>query len=90
MRGPHFIPVFKNLSKSVGNLIKNLKSALSASPDHEDPQAAPPVRKHDKKRRRQRHPGDEAYIRRADSRPAPADRGEKSEKSDKQQQPRKQ
>ena len=71
--------MFKNLSKSVGNLIKNLKSALSASPNHQEAPAAPPVRKHDKKRRRQRHPGDEAYIRRADSRPASADRGEKTE-----------
>jgi ATP-dependent RNA helicase RhlB len=82
--------VFKNLSKSVGNLIKNLKSALSASPNQQEAPAAPPVRKHDKKRRRQRHPGDEAYIRRADSRPAP-DRGEKSEKTEPQaKQPRKQ
>ena len=81
--------MFKHLSKSVGNLIKNLKSALSASPSHEEAPAAPPVRKHDKKRRRQRHPGDEAYIRRADSRPAPADRGEKNESKEKQQ-PRKQ
>jgi len=61
--------VFNHLSKSVGNLIKNLKSALSASPKQEEPPAT--IRKHDKKRRRQRHPGEEAYIRRADSRPAP-------------------
>ena len=86
--------MFKNLSKSVGNLIKNLKSALSLSPNHEEATAAPPVRRHDKKRRRQRHPGDEAYIRRADSRQAPSDRVEKSEKGEPQakakQQPRRQ
>ena len=62
--------MFKHLSKSVGNLINNLKNAISGSPKQpENP--APPVRKHDKKRRPQRHPEDAAYVRRADSRPAP-------------------
>ena len=65
--------MFNHLS----NLIKNLKSALSGSPKQPEAQASAPVRKHDKKRRRQRHPEDAAYIRRADSRPAPA-HGEKS------------
>ena len=77
--------MFNHLSKSVGNLIRNLKTAISGSPKQsENAPAAAPVRKHDKKRRRQRHPDDAAYIRRADSRPAPV-RGEKSETPAKQQ-----
>jgi ATP-dependent RNA helicase RhlB len=83
--------VFKHLSKSVGNLINNLKNAISGSPKQQEAPAAEPVRKHDKKRRRQRHPEDAAYIRRADSRPAPAARNEKNEAPAKQpRQPRKQ
>ena len=77
--------MFNHLS----NLIKNLKSALSGSPKQPEAPAAAPVRKHDKKRRRQRHPEDPAYIRRADSRPAPV-RGEKNDESQAKQQPRKQ
>ena len=65
--------MFNHLS----NLIKNLKSAFSGSPKQPEAPAAAPVRKHDKKRRRQRHPEDAAYIRRADSRPVPA-HGEKN------------
>ena len=81
--------MFNHLSKSVGNLIKNLKSAISGSPKQPAVPAAAPVRKHDKKRRRQRHPEDAAYIRRADSRPAPA-RSEKTESEPSaKQQPRK-
>ena len=72
MPPPYFIPVFKHLSKSVGNLINNLKNAISGTPKPQEAPAASPVRKHDKKRRRQRHPEDAAYIRRADSRPASA------------------
>ena len=82
--------MFKNLSKSVGTLLKNLKSALSATPNQEENAAQ--VRKHDKKRRRQRHSGDAPYIRRADSRPAPV-RDEKpaaEEKQPQQQRKRKQ
>ena len=80
--------MFNQLSKSVGNLIKNLKTALSGSPKQPEVRAASPVRKHDKKRRRQRHPEDAAYIRRADSRQIPAARGEKTDPPQKQQ-PRK-
>ena len=80
--------MFKHLSKSVGNLLKNLKTALSAPAKQEESPA--PVRKHDKKRRRQRHSGEAAYIRRADSRPAPASRDGNSAAEAKQpQQPRK-
>jgi len=83
--------VFKHLSKSVGNLIQNLKSALSASPKQEEAPGTASVRKHDKKRRRRRHPEEAAYIRRADSRPAPSRDNNKSEAPVKQQQqPRKQ
>ena len=85
---PYLIPVFKHLSKSVGNLIKNLKTAISGSPKQQEAPAANPVRKHDKKRRRQRHPEDAAYIRRADSRPAPSHDGKKDDSAAKQQ-PRK-
>ncbi len=82
--------MFNHLSKSVGNLIRNLKTAISGSPkQQEQAQAASPVRKHDKKRRRQRHPEDAAYIRRADSRPAPV-RGEKNDAPQAKQQSRKQ
>ncbi len=81
--------MFNHLSKSVGNLIKNLKTALSGAPKQQEPPAAAPVRKHDKKRRRQRHPEDAAYIRRADSRPAPA-RDVKMDDSQAKQQSRKQ
>ena len=77
--------MFNHLS----NLIKNLKSAFSGSPKQPEAPAAAPVRKHDKKRRRQRHPEDAAYIRRADSRPAPA-RGEKTDDPAAKQQSRKQ
>lgn len=79
--------MFNHLS----NLIKNLKSALSGAPKQPEAPAEAPVRKHDKKRRRQRHPEDAAYIRRADSRPAPA-HGEKTGESQAQakQQSRKQ
>ena len=87
---PYFIPVFKHLSQSVGNLIKNLKTAISGAPKQPEAPAAAPVRKHDKKRRRQRHPEDAAYIRRADSRPAPARDGKKDDPAAKQQQPSKQ
>ena len=83
--------MFKNLSKSVGNLLKNLKSALSATPKQEENAAQ--VRKHDKKRRRQRHAGDAPYIRRADSRPAPVSRDEKpsiEEKQPRQRRPKQQ
>ena len=83
--------MFKHLSKSVGNLIQNLKSALSASPKQEEAPGTASVRKHDKKRRRRRHPEEAAYIRRADSRPAPSRDNNKSEAPVKQQQqPRKQ
>ena len=77
--------MFNHLSK----LIKNLKSALSGEPKQPEAPAATPVRKHDKKRRPRRHPEDAAYIRRADSRPAPA-RDEKSGDSQAKQQSRKQ
>jgi ATP-dependent RNA helicase RhlB len=80
--------VFKHLSKSVGNLIKNLKTAISGSPKQQEFPAAEPVRKHDRKRRRQRHPEDPAYIRRADSRPAPARDGKIDDPARKRQ-PRK-
>ena len=80
--------MFKHLSKSVGALINNLKTALSGSPKQNENTAAH-VRKHDKKRRRQRHPDDAAYIRRADSRPAPARDGN-SEATPSGQQPRRQ
>jgi len=79
--------VFKHLSKSVGSLISNLKTAFSGARKQPDAPAAAPVRKHDKKRRRQRHPEDAAYIRRADSRPAPV-RGEKTGETAEKQQPR--
>ena len=82
--------MFKHLSQSVGNLIKNLKTAISGAPKQPKAPAAAPVRKHDKKRRRQRHPEDAAYIRRADSRPAPARDGKKDDPAAKQQQPSKQ
>jgi len=82
--------VFKNLSKSVGNLFKSLKTALSTPEKQENTSAAKPVRKHDRKRRPQRHPGDEAYIRRADSRPVPAARDGKTAAEGKQQPSRKQ
>ena len=75
--------MFKHLSKSVGNLIKNLKSALSGSENNPEASASP-VRKHDKKRRRQRHSGNAPYIRHADSRPAPA-RNETNDASAKRQ-----
>jgi len=82
--------VFKHISQSVGTLIKNLKSALASSPKQEEaPRAGAPVRKHDKKRRRQRHPEDATYIRRADSRPAP-DRNDKAGDSQAKQPTRKQ
>ena len=81
--------MFNHLSKSVGNLIKNLKTALSGEPKQPEAPAAAPVRKHDKKRRPRRHPEDAAYIRRADSRPAPV-RDEKSGDSQAKQQSRKQ
>ena len=74
--------MFNHLS----NLIRNLKSALSGAPKQPEAPAAAPVRKHDKKRRRQRHPEDAAYIRRADSRPAPAH----SEKTDSESQAKQQ
>ena len=77
--------MFNHLSK----LIKNLKSALSGEPKQPEAPAAAPVRKHDKKRRPRRHPEDAAYIRRADSRPAPV-RDEKSGDSQAKQQSRKQ
>ena len=80
--------MFKHLSKSVGNLIKNLKTAISGSPKQQEFPAAEPVRKHDRKRRRQRHPEDPAYIRRADSRPAPARDGKIDDPARKRQ-PRK-
>ncbi len=76
--------MFKHLSKSVGNLINNLKNAISGSPKQPETEAAP-VRKHDKKRRPRRHPEDAAYVRRADSRPAPAAKGEKTASAQKQQ-----
>ena len=79
--------MFKHLSKSVGSLINNLKTAFSGARKQPDAPAAAPVRKHDKKRRRQRHPEDAAYIRRADSRPAPV-RGEKTGETPAKQQPR--
>ena len=82
--------MFKNLSKSVGNLFKSLKTALSTPEKQENTSAAKPVRKHDRKRRPQRHPGDEAYIRRADSRPVPAARDGKTAAEGKQQPSRKQ
>lgn len=82
---PYFIPVFNHLS----NLIRNLKSALSGAPKQPEALAAATVRKHDKKRRRQRHPEDAAYIRRADSRPAPV-REEKKDNPQAKQQSRKQ
>ena len=83
---PYFIPVFNHLS----NLIRNLKSALSGAPKQPEAPAATPVRKHDKKRRRQRHPEDAAYIRRADSRPAPAHSEKTDSESQAKQQSRKQ
>ena len=83
---PYFIPVFNHLS----NLIRNLKSALSGAPKQPEAPAATPVRKHDKKRRRQRHPEDAAYIRRADSRPAPAHNEKTDSESQAKQQSRKQ
>ncbi len=73
--------MFNHLS----NLIKNLKSALSGAPKQPGAPAAAPVRKHDKKRRRQRHPEDAAYIRRADSRPAPVREEKKGDPQEKQQ-----
>ena len=73
--------MFNHLS----NLIKNLKSALSGTPKQPEDSAAAPVRKHDKKRRRQRHSEDAAYIRRADSRPAPARGGKTADPAEKQQ-----
>ena len=76
--------MFNHLS----NLIKNLKSALSGSQKQPEAPAAAPDRKHDTQRRRQRHPEDAAYIRRADSRTAPA-RGEKPDDSQVKQQSRK-
>ena len=76
--------MFNHLSK----LIKNLKSALSGEPKQPEAPAAAPVRKHDKKRRPRRHPEDAAYIRRADSRPAPV-RDEKSGDTQSKQQSRK-
>ena len=82
--------MFNHLSKSVGNLIKNLKTALSGSPKQPEAQAAAPVRKHDKKRRRQRHPEDPSYIRRADSRPVPARDANPESDPQSKQQPRKQ
>ena len=78
--------MFNHLS----NLIRNLKSALSGSPKQPEVPATAPVRKHDKKRRRQRHPEDAAYIRRADSRPAPARDGKIESDATAKQQPRKQ
>ncbi len=77
--------MFNHLS----NLIRNLKSALSGAPKQPEAPVAAPVRKHDKKRRRQRHPEDAAYIRRADSRPAPV-REEKKDDPQVKQQSRKQ
>ena len=77
--------MFNHLSK----LIKNLKTAISGTPKQPEAPAAAPVRKHDKKRRRQRHPEDAAYIRRADSRPAPV-REEKKDDPQAKQQSRKQ
>ncbi|MBR3688278.1 MAG: DEAD/DEAH box helicase [Lentisphaeria bacterium] len=74
--------MFNHLS----NLIRNLKSALSGAPKQPEAPAAAPVRKHVKKRRRQRHPEDAAYIRRADRRPAPAH----SEKTDSESQAKQQ
>ena len=76
--------MFNHLS----NLIKNLKSARSGAPKQPEAPAEAPVRKHDKKRCRQRHPEDAAYIRRADSRPAPV-RGEKNDDPAVKQQSRK-
>ena len=61
--------MFHHLSHSVGSFIKSLKSALG-TPQKQDEAPQNSVRKHDKKRRRQRHPSDTAYIRKADSRQA--------------------
>ena len=61
--------MFQHLSHSVGSFIRSLKSALGA-PQKQDEAPQNSVRKHDKKRRRQRHPSDTAYIRKADSRQA--------------------
>ena len=61
--------MFQHLSHSVGSFIRSLKSALGA-PQKQDEAPQNSVRKHDRKRRRQRHPSDTAYIRKADSRQA--------------------
>ncbi|MBR5680438.1 MAG: hypothetical protein IKX19_07260, partial [Clostridia bacterium] len=74
--------MFHHLSHSVGSFIKSLKSALGA-PQKQDEAPQNSVRKHDKKRRRQRHPSDTAYIRKADSRQASSASG-----SAEKQQPR--
>ena len=75
--------MFHHLSHSVGSFIKSLKSALGA-PQKQDEAPQNSVRKHDKKRRRQRHPSDTAYIRKADSRQASSAAAPSAEK----QQPR--
>jgi len=84
----YFIPVFKHLSKSVGKLIDNLKNAISGSPKQQEAPAAEPVRKHDKKRRRQRHPEDATYVRRADSRPASSRNGKSDAPAKQPKQPK--